>query len=319
MAYLLRHLFVAQKEKVEYYMGKRTARQPTESFCIGCGRLYPIEYFYKSPNPRHINGVQPYCKDCSNQLVQDYLKKYSNMEAAIFFTCADMGVPFVRKLYEIYMGRIKNNKTKSYWGNYTMGFSANLTNSEKELWTGFDATDTDYKDIASIRKAEKAIEEELKELHYIWGEDKSTKQLQYLESRWASYVKNKILDVAQEQLYRNLCLAELDIWEGNEVDKAIKRQREMMKDLGLDKFEIERQKTDAEKMIEYDIWLVENEEPAEYYKDKGMYQDFRGIHAGWIKEIKRPILNLITGSKDYDIEKEEAEEWVENNRDILND
>lgn len=293
--------------------------KPIESFCVGCGRMYPIEYFYKSPNPRHANGVQPYCKECGNKLVQDYLKKYSNMEAAIYFTCADMGVPFVRKLYETYMGRIKDNKTKSYWGNYTMGFSASRTKAEKEAWTGFDATDVDYKDIASIRKSEKAVEEELKELHYIWGEDKSTKQLQYLESRWASYVKNKTLDVAQEQLYRNLCLAELDIWEGNDVDKAMKRQRDMMKDLGLDKFEVERQKTDVEKMIEYDIWLMENEEPAEYYKDKEMYKDFRGIHAGWIREIKRPILNLITGSKDYNIEKEDAEEWVENNQGVLND
>ena len=33
------------------------------------------------------------------------------------------------------------------------------------------------------------------------------------------------------------------------------------------------------------VWLMENEEPAEYYKDKEMYKDFRGIHAGWIKEI----------------------------------
>jgi hypothetical protein len=72
-------------------------------------------------------------------------------------------------------------------------------------------------------------------------------------------------------------------------------------------------------MIEYDIWLMENEEPAEYYKDKEMYKDFRGIHAGWIREIKRPILNLITGSKDYNIEKEDAEEWVENNQGVLND
>ena len=241
------------------------------------------------------------------------------MEAAIFYTCADMGVPFVRKLYNMYMTNIKDYKTKSYWGNYTRCFQANKTKAEKEAWTGFDGTDVDFKDIASIQKSEKAIEEEQKELRYRWGEDKNTTQLQYLESRWASYVKNKELDVAQEQLYRNLCLAELDIWEGNDVDKAMKRQIDMMKALGIDKFEVERQKKKKKKMIEYDIWLMENEEPAEYYKDKNMYKDFRGIHAGWIREIKRPLLNLITGSKDYNIEKEDTEDWVEDNKDILND
>jgi hypothetical protein len=301
-------------------MPKKNANiKPIESFCIGCGRMYPIDDFYKSPNPRHANGVQPYCRECSNKITQDYLKKYKNMEAAIFYTCADMGVPFVRKLYNLYMNNIKSYKVKSYWGNYTKYFQANKTKAEEEAWTGFDGTDVDYKDIASIQKSEKAIEEEQVELRYRWGADKNTTQLQYLESRWSSYVKNKELDVAQEQLYRNLCLAELDIWENNDVDKAMKRQRDMMKDLGLDKFEVERQKTDVEKMIEYDIWLMENEEPAEYYKDKGMYKDFRGIHAGWIKEIKRPLLNLITGSKDYNIEKEDAEDWVENNKEELND
>lgn len=300
-------------------MPRGVNKKPLESFCIGCGRMYPIDDFYKSPNPHHANGVQPYCRDCGNRLTQEYLKKYGNMEAAIFYTCADMGVPFVRKLFDIYMNRIKDYKSANYWGNYTMGFSANKSKAEKEAWTGFDGTDTDYKDIASIQKSEKAIKDEQKELHYRWGEDKDTTQLQYLESRWASYVKDKVLDVAQEQLYRNLCLAELDIWEGNDVDKAMKRQIDMMKALGIDKFEVERQKTDVERMIEYDIWLMENEEPAEYYKNKGLYKDFRGIHAGWIKEIKRPILNLITGSKDYDIEKEDAEEWVENNKEILDE
>lgn len=300
-------------------MPKGTSIKPVESFCVGCGRMYPIEDFYKSPNPHHANGVQSYCKECSNQLVNEYLKKYGNMEAAIFYTCADMGVPFIKKMYDSYLNRIKEYKAKSYWGNYTMGFQANRSKAEKEAWKGFDATDVDFRDIASIQKSERAIQEELKELRYRWGEDKSIQQLQYLESRWSAYVNNKELDVAQEQLYRNLCLAELDIWESRDVDKAIKRQSDMMKALGIDKFEVERRKTDVERMIEYDIWLMENEEPAEYYKDKGMYQDFRGIHAQWVKEIKRPILNLITGSKDYDIEKEDKEEWEQDNKEFLDD
>ena len=59
-------------------MPKGTNIKPVESFCVGCGRMYPIEDFYKSPNPHHANGVQPYCKECSNQLVNEYLKKYQD-------------------------------------------------------------------------------------------------------------------------------------------------------------------------------------------------------------------------------------------------
>lgn len=298
----------------------RVSAKPTESFCLKCGRMLPIEEFYKSPNPNHELGVQPYCKSCGNQLVNLYLEKHKSMEAAIYFTCADMGVPFIRKLYNSYHEKIKTFKTTAnYWGNYTNQFQQNHTKAEKEAWINFAATDTDFKDIAQIRKAEKAIQDEIDELRYRWGNDKSTEQLQYLESRWAEYVKDKSLDVAQEQLYRNLCLAELDIWEGNDIDKAMKRQMDMLKALGIDKFETERGKTTAEKMIEHDIWLMEMEEPAEYYKDKGMYKDFRGIHSAWIKEIKRPVINLIADAKDYNIGNEDRAKWEEDNKEELAD
>ena len=76
----------------------------------------------------------------------------------------------------------------------------------------------------------------------------------------------------------------------------------------------------ANVIFERGLWSKEDRKNIrEYYKNKGLYKDFRGIHASWIKEIKRPILNLITGSKDYDIEKEDAEEWVENNKEILDE
>lgn len=298
----------------------RVSAKPVESFCIKCGRMLPIEDFYKSTNPNHGLGVQPYCKSCGNDLVNIYLKKHGSMEAAIFYTCADMGVPFIRKLFTLYMDKVKDFKsTSNYWGNYTVQFQQSRTKAEKELWKDFSATDVDYKDIAQLQKAEKMIEQEQEELRYKWGEDKDIKEMQYLESRWAFYVADKELSTAEESLFRNLCLAELDIWEGNDIDKAMKRQMDMLKVLGMDKFEAEKGKSEAEQMIEYDIWLMENEEPAEYYESKNMYKDFRGINSSWIREIKRPIINLITGSKDYELDKEDKEEWQEQNKEDLSD
>lgn len=297
----------------------KTSVKPVESFCLKCGRMLPIEEFYKSPNPNHAIGVQPYCKGCANELVNLYLKKYKSMEAAIYYTCADMGVPFIRKLFNTYMEKIKNFKTTAnYWGNYTNQFQQNRSKAEKEAWINFAATDTDFKDIAQIQKAEKAIQDEMDELRYRWGNDKDTEQLKYLESRWAYYVEGKEIDVSQESVFRSLCLAELDEWEGNDVDKAIKRKLDLMKVLGLDKFEPNRGQTLSEQMLEYEIWKMEESEPAEYYEDKNMYKDYRGIHSSWTKEILRPVVNLIAGSKDYDIETDDKLDWEERNQEDLN-
>lgn len=301
-------------------MPKGVSVKPVESFCVKCGRMLPIEEFYKSPNPNHGLGVQPYCKSCANDLVNFYLKKHSSMEAAIYYTCADMGVPFIRKLFNSYMEKIKNFKTTSnYWGNYTNQFQQNKTKAEKEAWINFAATDTDFRDIANIQKQERVIQDEMKELKYRWGNDKDTEELQYLENRWKEYVEGEDLDPAQERKYRNLCLADLDIWEGNDIDKAIKRQSDMIKDLGLDKFTRKQNQSVGERILEQQIYKIEQYEPAEYYEDKGMYKDYRGIHSSWTREILRPMLNLITGSKEYDIDKEDKESWEERNKEELAD
>ena len=57
--------------------------------------------------------------------------------------------------------------------------------------------------------------------------------------------------------------------------------------------------------------MVEEEEPAEYYKNKGMYKDFRGIHKGWITTIMRPLVNLVTGSKEYNLDSDQASDYLE--------
>ena len=145
----------------------------------------------------------------------------------------------------------------------------------------------------------------------LWGDELSLDDLQYLEDRYAVYTEDKYLEPLQEQMYRNLCRAELDIHKNIDIDRAIQRQRTIAKDLGLDQFDKQQRQTEVERMIEYDIMLMEKEEPAEYYKEQEMYKDFRGINAGYIKEILRPVLNLITGSKEYKIDGEDAEKYME--------
>ena len=49
---------------------------------------------------------------------------------------------------------------------------------------------------------------------------------------------------------------------------------------------------------------MEHYEPAEYYADKELYNDWLGIFKYWVKWVLRPVKNLITGSKDYEISED---------------
>lgn len=287
-------------------MARNVTQKITESYCIGHGRILNIDDFYKSPNPNHENKVLPYCKDCVQKICKSYIKKYGTIEAAVYFTCAEMGIPFVRKVYQNFQERIaKYKNVNNYFGNYLQSLYAIATKGEKEKWVDFGASDVDLKDIKSLQKAEKNIELERQELEIAWGKQYDSEQLIYLEYRFSAYTEGKILQEYEEMTYRNLCKAELDIYEDNDIESALKRQAQCAKILHLDSFEVERKQTLTEQMIESDIYIMEQEEPAEFYENKKLYQDFRGIGRSWVLEVLRPIKNLITGSKEYPIESED--------------
>ena len=83
----------------------------TESYCIGCGRPYPVNEFYKSKNPHHYNHYLPYCKECCGNMVRYYIRKYGNLESAMWMTCANLGIPFTRRAYNALEKKI-NEKVK---------------------------------------------------------------------------------------------------------------------------------------------------------------------------------------------------------------
>ena len=82
------------------------------------------------------------------------------------------------------------------------------------------------------------------------------------------------------------------------IDKVQNRISKTMSTLKLDQFEKQKDKTDIEKVLEKQIWEIENTEPAEVV-DKEEYKDFLNIESDWGNHILRAMRNLLTGSKDY--------------------
>lgn len=302
-----------------FLLGKRSDRIMArgkailkESYCINHGRMLPMGDFYDSKHKFHPNKVMPYCKDCCNEMFKYYLKNYKTLQSALYFTCAHMGVPFIKKVYEAFEQEINSYKNpQQYFGIYLRLMNTYGTKDEKEKWDDFAYTDVDYKDMNTVQEAEKALEIQESELKAMWGYDKSLDELAYLEQRFEIYTKNKELEPYQEGLYKNLCCADLMVFQGEDIEQGMKIQRQCAKDLGLDQFDKQQYKSIGEEILENHIALIENEEPAEYYRDKKLYKDFRGIHAGWIQTMMRPMINLITGSKEYNLDKDQANDYLE--------
>ena len=107
-------------------------------------------------------------------------------------------------------------------------------------------------------------------------------------------------------LYKDLCLNRLTLRKINDnrytgeetIDKVQSRTAKIMSILKIDQFEIAKKKSDIERILERQIWEIENTEPAELV-DKEEYKDFLNIESDWGKGILRCVKNLLIGSKDY--------------------
>ena len=276
-----------------------------ESYCIGCGRMYTIENFYKSTSPYHNNKVLPYCKDCCRKMVLDYIKKFGSLECAMWMTCANLGIPFTKRAFEALERTISERGTTTdkynYVGNYLR--CLRTTKRREDNWKEFADTDVSFGDIATMQKHEQSIKQEMEKFKLDWGYQE-VEDYQFLEYRFEYYTADLgELKPSQETLYRRLCLVELAIRKKDEAHEDTKDEQkqliQLMKTLEIDDFQNTKDMTMAEKIIEAQIAWMEEEEPAFHYKDKEKYRDFCGIGAYWEDHVKRPLRNLLTGSKEY--------------------
>lgn len=173
-------------------------------------------------------------------------------------------------------------------------------------------------DVQHLRKSEELVQAEYEKFELDWGRQ-TTEDYQFLEYRYDVYTDGKVLSPAQETLYRQLCLVELrkrkkeamaDLAnDKNELGDSTKEEQAMiltlMQKLKIDNFAENKDKDETELLIEKQIWEHENKKPCEIV-DLDYYKDMCDIKKNWGKQIKRAVVNLITGSKDYpDIEKDD--------------
>ena len=193
--------------------------------------------------------------------------------------------------------------------NFNINFYINAIiakQSNKEIWTDFSVSD-ELKDTDKVIKSVAEKRQELNTLERKWGIQDSEEDYEFLEETFKRYTNGiEFSNPQQEDLYKDLCRDRLLLRKINDnryggeetIDKVQNRISKTMSTLKLDQFEKQKDKSDIEKILEKQIWEIENEEPAEVV-DVNEYKDFLNIESDWGNHILRAIKNLLTGSKDY--------------------
>ena len=293
---------------------------------LQCNISKPLSDFFDSWSPYNITNIKKlnkktnkqeylcktkYCKECLGKIYTRYKEEFGTAEKALFYTCQMANIPFIAEKVEATFDYVsseakRGSMVKNIFGTY---YSNLLKETSKHhLWQDFSCTDIDYKDIASHIEKRDITKKEMERFELDWGKQDDVEDYEFLEYRYDVYTQAKEITPAQETLYRQLCLVEL-AKRRKELDKdSTKEEQEMilklMDKLKISNFNEQKDKSEIDRILEKQIWEIENTEPCELV-DKKEYEDFLDLGKNWGKHIVRAVTNLVAGTKDYpDISKD---------------
>ena len=246
------------------------------------------------------DGKVPYCKKCLQKIFEYYKNETNSEKTAAYFTLMKIDTPLIEEIFD----SVVNKKGSFNLSTYMVELQKR--DSNKDIWQDFSGTDVELKDISEV----KTIAERKKEINALekkWGIQDCVEDYDFLEETFNRYTNNiKFVNPQQEDLYKDLCRDRLLLRKINDnryggeetIDKVQNRIGKTMSTLKLDLFEKQAEKSDIEKILEKQIWEIENTEPAEVV-DKNEYKDFLNIESDWGNHILRALRNLLAGQKDY--------------------
>lgn len=273
--------------------------------CLFCGKNARETKFYKARNPKYqFFGKIPWCFTCIKEKYDELYKKYEDSKKAMYELCRYLDIPFALNIYEIAKTRWQESGVELFQGYITYYSSVG--------WKKSGITFMDSDKIEKLDEPENIYtsEDVDKDLVFKWGEGFTPSDYSYLEDELEECRKTlECKSWAQETLLREICIKKLEIRnrrkQGSDTKDVLKELQDLMKTCAVDPAKVNAANSDKsfDTFGEF-IKDIEQNTPAEWFKDKKKYKDMDGFDDYIKKYITRPIKNFITGSKDFNVDKE---------------
>lgn len=281
-------------------------------YCRKCMLFKPESSFYSATDIfLDSNGLMSVCKDCINEIYNNFYASEKNMETVILQLCRMLNIKFDLAAIEATKTQIetyaeKGTNVEAIFGTY----KSKLTVANRSGKIG----DKDPVDLTFYEPNSEIIEElntleDGKDLDYFqeaWGkgQDLNMNDYLYLEGEYAKLIRTTKCDTYPEELYlRQICFVLNDIRKsretGKSVDADIKIFQNMMKDGALRPADIS-EKNSGKSSDAFGSWIkdIETMTPAEWYDNQEKFHDMEGMEED-LDDIKRSMKNFITGSRDF--------------------
>jgi hypothetical protein len=285
-------------------------------YCVNDSREYPSDRFYEHKNIELFpKGLVPYCKDCCNAMLKYYLKKTGTLEASMWYVCARLDIPFIKRVFETVQDKNKDiNKFLDNYYAYLWG--CHSMKKALDTWESFADSDVSFEEISGVTKSDEGIKAQIEKLELDWGYQESEEDYKFLIYMYEKYTKGVVIEnPQQEDLYRDLCLARLEKRKAEQgkidtdITKIQSRILTLMNKLKLDEFESTKPKTVSEQLIFAKIAQIERTKPADLYKEPTKYRDYSKLRKYMKDLVLRPALNTLIGNKDFNLNLDDAESY----------
>lgn len=293
--------------------GYRQTQEETEFKCSACGNVYTNQdkNFSHSNSPFFAgnNHRLTICNKCLESFIAQYQTILGNQDDALRRMCLHLDMYLDEKILTQTRTAESNKQTriKRYISNL------NLTREGIKTYDDYLAEQQMlgiYTDEEFEEKVASQTTEITKEIYDFWGAGYTIDEMILMQNHYDQLNDQRTTEDPMQEVYiRDLCelkVLQTRAFAKNDVDsiqKLKKLYQETAKNANLNpKKQKDIDKNRQEKALGENLAMIEMYCPAEYYKDKQLFNDFDKIGEYMERFILRPLKNLLTGSKELDEE-----------------
>ena len=276
-------------------------------YCRKCGQILKPDDFYASGDTLlDHNGKMSICKSCIQRIFQnEYIMSGKNLAMATLNTCRIINLEFDEKALQTAKDIVEKTNVS-----FETGFFGHYRNI---LWRGKRPKNKDERylifvepetlDVTLLTDNEE-VEHDVKEF---WGDNYTPEEYEILEKEFWSWIPRfDVVNKEEESLIKMLCELRLDMrnlrLKNKPLDNTIKNYNAVMNQLGITPSRVDEANKTGDTFSEF-IRRIEEEEPAEYYKDKKLFADYDNIGQYFEDFVSRPIRNFFgKGAPDFYVE-----------------
>ena len=281
-------------------------------YCRRCMEMKPPKLFYEATDTYlDRNGKLSVCIDCVDDIFGKTYAQEGDFGKTIYTLCKILNVKYDEKAVENTISNIRTLEQKGkpignifgYYKTKLMGYGiligeGNLTFTEPTKITMDTNVSVDTPDA--------------KYLDRFWGKGLSIEDYEYLEEQLSEWKQTHKSDTKAEiTLLKEICFRQLEIRksreQNNSVDNDVKVLQDLMKTASVDpaKSTLAGSGKSNETFSAF-IHTIEQNRPAEYYKNKELFKDFDNVDWYFKKYVTRPLENFVKGTRDFDVSEDDS-------------